>query len=407
MIKILYITPMLPYDQVPHASGKINNFIIKTLKESNDFDISLITTAHEKERKISTLQNYGVRTIIKYIPFYFKLLRYAFNKIFHHYSPFSKWGFWGYPFTKTFYISTINKLKQEEAYYPDIIVLAWVQVGFMINDIQKIYPDSAYIITAEDVWFQAVGRFSEKSKNPMLKAFFKCQYDITKKAEVEVWSKASLVLCNNEKDKKLIEENGILSGKILKVNPYFEDKFNVSPDYKSKRILFYGNLRRRENHLSVIWFIENVFKKLSSQLPDLILVIAGAYPGTEILKYRSHKIEVTGYVENTNKIFENASIFIAPMLLGAGIKIKVIEAMSSSLPVVTNSLGIEGINAINGFHYQHAEKEIDFENQIIYLLNNPIEAKQIGLRGRTLIKEQFDYHTDVNNLLSVMRNLKP
>ncbi|MBN1464039.1 MAG: glycosyltransferase family 4 protein [Paludibacteraceae bacterium] len=403
MKNILYISAMLPYDEAPHSSGKINSFIINKMVESGDFNVTLISNANKKELVKHSFQKHQVTSYIKIIPNYFKFFRYVFNIIFHHYSPISKWGFWGYPFTHNFYINTATHLAQIKYYYPDIVILAWVQTGFIIDKIKTIYPNAFFIVTAEDIWFQAVYRFMVGASNPFLFFIFKGQYNVTKQAEIKIWKKCNMVLCNNVKDKNMIIQSGVNINNVLRVNPYFEAKYHIRPNLNSKTILFYGNLKRRENHLSAVWFINNVFTNIISKDSTIKFILAGAQPHQELLNYKSNNIEITGFLQNTDAVFQKASIFVAPLKFGAGIKIKVLEAMSAGLPVITNTIGIEGIDAKNGIHYLHAETDKDFYNTIFYLLENRQQLMQIGENARKLTIKNHDFYQDVKNMLSVLK----
>ena len=72
--------------------------------------------------------------------------------------------------------------------------------------------------------------------------------------------------------------------------------------------------------------------------------------------FKPDVITVTGFVKEISKYFEQSLCLVAPLVLGAGIKIKVLEAMSAGLPVLTNQIGIEGIPAQNGIHYYYCER---------------------------------------------------
>ena len=92
-------------------------------------------------------------------------------------------------------------------------------------------------------------------------------------------------------------------------------------------------------------------------------------------------------------------------MLGAGIKIKVLEAMSSGLPVITNDIGIEGVGATDGLNYMHAKSPEDYVNAIATLLNEEDKGKRISHNARKFMRENYNMQTSLNDFYEVVSNL--
>ena len=114
-------------------------------------------------------------------------------------------------------------------------------------------------------------------------------------------------------------------------------------------------MNRPENYLSVEWFVKNVFIELPSKYRFIIM---GGKPVDSIRKLESNRIIVTGFLEEceVKRYFENSFCMVAPLLYGSGIKTKILSSLNAGLPVLTNSIGIEGINAHDKKEYLHCEK---------------------------------------------------
>src|SRR6266540_3353136 len=93
------------------------------------------------------------------------------------------------------------------------------------------------------------------------------------------------------------------------------------------------------------------------------------------------------FVEDTTSYLDRAAISIAPLRYGAGMKGKIVEAMSYGLPVVTTSVGMQGINAVSGEHCLIADNAAEFAEALTTLLNDPNRAQEIGLAGQEHIAE--------------------
>ncbi|MEO1185016.1 MAG: glycosyltransferase family 4 protein [Cyanobacteria bacterium J06636_27] len=119
---------------------------------------------------------------------------------------------------------------------------------------------------------------------------------------------------------------------------------------ENKSLLFWAAMNRPENEQAAINFIQNCFTDLLKIDPEYKLYIVGSNPSLKIKQLESENIIVTGFIEDPSDFFEKAQIGIVPLLQGAGIKLKTLEMMQAGLPVISTSIGAEGIeNSTNIF----------------------------------------------------------
>ena len=217
-----------------------------------------------------------------------------------------------------------------------------------------------------------------------------------KKAELAILKKYDLIVALNEKDKQLLIDAGIDKSSIMRMCSFhgFCQSATYNPD--CYQLLFYGAMARKENYLSVIWFIENVMPYLDDKYK---LIIAGSNPPDELKKFESERIIITGFVESIIPYFENSLCLVSPLLLGAGIKIKILEALSAGIPVLTNNVGSEGIDLVDGISYLHCESAQDFINAIEELSVNVNLRMKLSKNGRLLVKRDFNVDSTLDMLI--------
>lgn len=118
-----------------------------------------------------------------------------------------------------------------------------------------------------------------------------------------------------------------------------------------QHILFVGGFRHPPNVDAVQWFAREVLPLIRTNRPDARLVVAGSNPPPEITELAGDGIEVTGYVsdERLAQLYDGARVVVAPLLYGAGMKGKVLEALANGVPVVTTTVGAEGLGAEQGW----------------------------------------------------------
>ena len=112
-------------------------------------------------------------------------------------------------------------------------------------------------------------------------------------------------------------------------------------------------------------------------------------------KYQSERVIITGFVDSIVPYFESAICLVAPLVLGAGIKVKVLEGLSSGIPVITNDIGIEGIPAKDGINYIHAKDPSQYEKAIRDAKAGKLES--IGGFGRRFLQSNYDIDMSVEN----------
>lgn len=161
----------------------------------------------------------------------------------------------------------------------------------------------------------------------------------------------------------------------------------------SNNILFVGKMSYEPNIIAVTFFSNEVFPDLKKTFPNLDFLIVGANPSKRVKSLETIEgIHVTGYVENLEPFFQKATIVVAPMLTGAGIQNKIIQAMSYGCCVVTTPIGAEGLeitnNAIKIIKDEHSWVEI-----LTKLLNNKDEREKMGHEAYKYVCENLSRKT--------------
>ncbi len=150
-------------------------------------------------------------------------------------------------------------------------------------------------------------------------------------------------------------------------------------------LVFVGKMNYEPNVVAVTWFAEHVLPKLLITYPNLQFQIVGAHPEKRIQRLSDKpNIQVTGFVESIEPYFQRATIVVAPMLTGAGIQNKIIQAMSYGCCVVTTSIGAEGLT-INHNEIAVWDDEDKMVNGIKMLLSDREKRASMGKLARQYV----------------------
>ena len=292
---------------------------------------------------------------------------------------------------------------KENGYSPNIIILQWTQVVLLIDQISMIFPDAKIVSIEEDVSFLLYWRKYLNEVRILKKLLRKALFMRLKKEELKALEMSDLVVVNNTKDEQLLRKENVNSY-IFRMIPFYQSF--IDDDYvgDEKNIIMYGAMDRVENYSSVIWFIENVFNRITKE--RLRLIVIGSRPDARLLKYKSDKIIITGFVEDVAKYFKHAMCMVAPLLIGAGIKIKILEALSAGVPVLTNAIGAEGIGMINEIHYFHCEQAEDYINTIDDIYESRKNIDVISENAKEFMRKNYNISSTISQLNEKLLSLE-
>lgn len=402
-MEILVISNHAPYDGVPHAGEKTHNYYLKEFAKESVWGVRLISFCSPEDFRKLDLAEYRIeatvfqddmRTISQVKRKINRVIGYTLNSK-DKYANFSTKD------QRKKIIDTLNQFK-EEGYYPDCIVLEWTHIILLVELVKEIYPNSKIIASSHDVNHIGSERIYNFERNRIKKLFRKRQFLNLKKREVAALEKCDLIVTQNINDIDIFKSFPELQHKnYLRIAPYYDDYSDVKRKPQSNQVIFFGAMGRPENYLSVQWFIENVFWKLSNF--DFVIIGGGATQ--EIKKYESDRIHITGFlpIEQVKSYFSSCTCMVVPLILGSGIKVKVLEAFSAGIPVITNNIGIEGILAEDRKSYIHCDTIDDyiafFDNISNIDLNRIGEnAKEFVLKEHSLVHSREKYINSIKLL---------
>lgn len=198
------------------------------------------------------------------------------------------------------------------------------------------------------------------------------------------------VLTISKRDKKKLIKRGIEKRKIKFLPIPFEKK----PVFKfgAKNILFVGLLSWWPNNDAILWFYEKIFPKIKKKISGVKFFVIGANPSPEIQKIgkQDQSVVITGYVKDVLPYFKKAGVFVTPIRAGAGVRVKILEAFSFGLPVVSTKMAASGINVRNQESIFLAENEEEFVERVVEILSDERVSSELSQNSACFIKENYN-----------------
>lgn len=399
--KILWISQHASYPRAKEAGQNTFHYYFKNFLDSRKYEITLIAFDDAFNEESAEKENAGIE---HYIFYKHENLADNLKRIINLESKYNPWNRNGNiisNYTKYKILQVIHGL-QKRGYSPDIVIFEWTEMVVLISEVKKIWPNSRCIASEHDLKYMNFYRYY-KEESGISKKIWGLKYQNCKKHEIAALMQCDLIMSHNPDYKKNMVRAGIPKNKIRWLVPYYNNLENVERTPENHDVLFFGAMNRPENYRSAIWFIENVMPLLKET--NLRFIVLGAHPSAELLRYKSDKVIITGFVDDIKPYFEKSLCFVAPLLLGAGIKVKVIEALTSGIPVLTNDIGIEGIHAVDRKEYIHCVTVEDYEKTITYLYNHIEEGMQIGFQGKKKALKLFNLKDSLARYLNYTDSL--
>jgi GT2 family glycosyltransferase len=154
-------------------------------------------------------------------------------------------------------------------------------------------------------------------------------------------------------------------------------------------VCFLGGYRHPPNVDAVRHFAADILPLIRAADPQIRFLVAGANPGPEVLALAGEGIEVVGLVDDLRDLFDAARVFVCPLRVGAGVKGKVMSALSYGVPVVSTPIGVEGAGLEEDRHVVVARSDAEFAQATLALYRDEAEWTRLSLGGQDIVRREF------------------
>jgi glycosyltransferase involved in cell wall biosynthesis len=168
-----------------------------------------------------------------------------------------------------------------------------------------------------------------------------------------------------------------------------------------RNLVFIGSMYYGPNVEAVIFLCREIFPLIRQQIPDAHLFIVGSTPPQEVLRWaaQTERVTVTGYVDSVLPYYAKSCATLVPLRAGSGIRVKILESMAFGRPVISTSLGCEGLQVIHDENILIADEAPDFAAQTLRVMTDLRLWKRIADNGRRQVEEVYDWRVVGRQLL--------
>jgi len=227
------------------------------------------------------------------------------------------------------------------------------------------------------------------------RALFELEWRKLRAREADACRDADLTIAVSEDDRRRLEElaPGIRAASI----PTGVDTNYFRPDgrpERANRMVFSGSMDWHPNEDAVIYFADAILPRIRAEIPDATLTVVGRNPTPRLREAAARAgIDVTGTVEDVRPSIGEGSVYVVPLRAGGGTRLKIFEALAMAKPVVSTTVGAEGLALEDGRHFIAADDPDSFADSVIGLLRNPGRRRALGHAGRELVETYYSWPT--------------
>ncbi len=286
----------------------------------------------------------------------------------------------------------------------DIVQMETLFMAPYTETIRK-YSRAKIVLRAHNIEHLIWKRMHRQEKNILKKAYLAYLYNSLKNYEIKVLDQFDGILPISEKDAVFFRQHCTIPVQSL---PFGIDLQNIVPNtgqVKKYDLVHIGAMNWLPNFEGIEWFLGKVWPSLQQKIPGIKLALAGREMPDKLLHLSKKNIFVLGEVNNAQTFIRSGKIAIAPLLSGSGIRIKILESMSLSMPVVATSVGAEGIDYQAGKNILISDTPDSFVQAVQHLIYHPDEASRIGKNAQKLISEKYDHVEIIKQLMAFYQKI--
>lgn len=275
----------------------------------------------------------------------------------------------------------------------DVVQLEFAEMGRYLPLVRRLAPRARVVLEEIEITYIAYER-AVGSASGMNDDDLKAELARMKGFQHRLWPRCDALVAMSEVDREHIRQQGVEEDRIWVVpNGVDTDFFSFQePGEDSRRLLFLGYFMHPPNVTGLRFFAEEIWPIVRREQPRARIDVVGdaAPPEFKALDGRDG-ITVHGFVPDLLSLMRNCRAMVVPILHGGGTRLKVLEAFSAGLPVVSTPIGCEGIDVRDGEDVLLAERAGDFARQVCRVLDDTSRARSIALGARDLVERKYSW----------------
>jgi polysaccharide biosynthesis protein PslH len=405
-MKVLIVSPYLPHPLSGHGTGTFMYGLLRHI--SRRHEITLVSFCDQRELALSAdLKELPIR--LHAVPrgkgaqqnFWWNMYL-AATRLLQFVRSIVLW--------QPYYVSKfyhprmarlIDRLTREESF--DIVQFEMVQMALYIRYCRR----GKRILHAHDVAFRPAYRRYASSSSLIGTLLLFVEWCRWVSFERRMGRRFDRIICVTEQDKMLLK--WLTGVDRISYLPRGVDVAGQFPPYASRdphTVIFVGTFSHRPNREAASWLVREIFPGVRKSIPEAVLSIVGSNPPSDLRDSaaRDPHIKILGFVDDVEEYLRKASVFVAPLRSGGGVKVKILHAMAQGIPVVTTKVGVEGIEGITPECALIGDSAERLAENICSVIRDRERAAFVGRKGWEAMRDRYSWENVISRLEEIYRS---
>lgn len=394
-MKILFLSPTLPYPLTDGGRIRVYN-LLKQIAEKNDVSILALETQPTDAESITQIQQLGV--VVHLVPNVPTLPRVTPSTLLSAF--FKKQPITVARYNVAAYRQKFRELLSTETF--DIVHYEMFHIAQFRTE-----TDLPSVLSQQNVDSAIWHRLQGETKNLFYKCAYWSQQLAFQRYERVLSPKFDVVTCTSDIDAAVFQQ--YCTAGAVEIVPNGVDVTHYSPDFASEaaaHLIYIGSMDWYPNEDAVSFFVEEVLPDIQKSVPDVKFSIVGGNPSARVQQLANRKgVVVTGRVLEIKPYFAEATVFVVPLRIGSGTRLKILEALAMGKAVVSTTVGAEGLALRDSEEIFIADEPEMFAAAVTRLLTDPDLRQKIGKNGRARVEQDYDWRNIGKKLLTVYESV--
>ena len=382
-LKILFLSPTVPFPLTDGGRIRVYN-LLKQIAQKSDVTLLALETQPTDTDGVAELQQLGIQ--VHLVPNAPTLPRVAFGTLVKAF--FKRQPITVARYDVPAYRKKLRALLANETF--DLVHYEMFHVAQFHTE-----TDLPSVLSQQNVDSAIWRRLCSETANPFYKFAYWTQQLAFQRYERLLSPKFDALTCTSDIDAAVFEKH--CAKDAIEIIPNGVDITHYQPDLTAETpayLIYIGSMDWYPNEDAVAFFADEVLPRIQEKVPDVKFSIVGGNPSTQVQKLAARNgIVVTGRVPEIKPYFAETTVFVVPLRIGSGTRLKILEALAMGKAIVSTSVGAEGLDLKNGKEIFIADAPTAFADAVTRLLTDSELRRRIGENGRARVEQDYDWRS--------------
>lgn len=402
-LKILFVTPYLPSPPEFGGSRRLHGLMTGLARRHAVSLVSLTTPLEQHEHRMKATREYCQEVVAVSNPAFGLALR--DKRVLQLRSLASRRSFEWLTHVQPAFAARLNEMLARQPY--DVVNFEFSHMAPYRQMVSGAAGHPVFVLDEHNIEYEILKRTAASESGRVRRVYNAVNWRKLRGEELHAWRTFDGCSVTSAHDRDLLLRDLPRAKVAVVPNAVDLEHFRMPPNApppEPRTILFFGAINYFPNSDAVTFFLDEIFPKIRARIPDARFKVVGHTPAN-LMSLASAQVEMKGFVPELRDEIVGAAVVIAPLRIGGGTRLKILEAMSMSKPVVSTPQGAEGLEVTDGRDVLLAQEPAAFADQVVRVLEDPALGTRLGAEARKLVEQRYGWEASVTRLEGLYREL--